>query len=140
MTDSKTVQRATVQRLAALGVGEWADGVPAVGELPLLRETSMPGQPARVLVVTCYDEVRDAPSPARADGDHAVWLVQVRTRASEDEVDRIAEDARRALEGHHLTYGDLRVARTERRSFTPLGVADDLAERADNYEVTAGRS
>lgn len=140
MTDSATVRRAVVHRLNAAGVGEWVDNVPAVGELPLLREGSMPGAPDRVIAVTCYDEVTDEPSHARAEEDHAVWMVQVRVRDREADVDATAEAARRALEAHHVVWDGVRVTRALRRSFGPMGVLDGLAERSDNYEVTAGRS
>lgn len=138
--DSAVVRRAVVLALDALGVGEWADGVTPTGTLPLLAEVFMPAKPDRVIVVSVYDEVTDDPSPARAEEDHAAWQVQVRVRDRSGDVDTLAEDVRRALEGHHITYGAVRVARCRRTSFGPMGTVDGLSERADNYEVTAGRS
>lgn len=136
MTHSATITHAVAQRLHDRGVGRYLTGSAVAAEDDVLVFTNYTGEhPGDSLTVACYDVVTD--DPTAEDDGAKVWLVQVRTRAAVDRCDDLAEAAKDALFGHHMTWG-VHVSRCTRTSFAQLGVSNGRAERSDNYRVTAG--
>lgn len=119
MTHSATITLAVAQRLHDRGVGRYLTGDAVAAEDDVLVFTNYTGEhPGDSLTVACYDVVTD--DPTAEDDGAKVWLVQVRTRATVDRCDDLAEAAKDALFGHHMDLGCARLA-LHAHQFCPTG-------------------
>lgn len=137
MADTATLLRALAARLAAAGVGVYAEGsIPDTSTLPLIALRSMPSTPDRVIVLNAVVQGEDLVSGAQV-------MIQVRCRGGRNaplDADAIADRVRAVLHDlQDLAFGtDGGVSQLIRRTSIPNGTDDQVrAERIDQFYGTA---